>query len=91
MEVISRKRERTDDVGGVIITVPSISSIKRGTDGKTTIIITDGAIGVIDNVDSEMTMGGPEGIVVKIGTDIVIKNKGKSGVARAKGSGKIKL
>ena len=92
MEVISKKRAGggDDDLGGVIIRVPSITSIEAATDGKTT-IITDSGIGVIDKVDSHMTMGGPDGIVVNIGSDIVIKTKGKTGAKVVKGSAKIKL
>lgn len=75
MEVSSTKRAR-EDLGGVIIRVPSIASIEPATDGKTTIIITNGCIGTMDNVESSMSIG-KNGIVVNIGDNLVIENKPK--------------
>lgn len=86
MEIVSRKHTSRD---GVTIYVPSISRIEPSTDGKTTIVLTDGGIGTMDRVDSEITMGGPDGMVVTIGDALVIKTTKTT--KKIKGSGKITL
>ncbi len=73
---------------GIIIHTSSITLIEPADDGKITIYV-DGAIGTIDGVTTEMTLGGPEGIVTKIGDDIVIRmtKKGRDGKKKQKQKG----
>lgn len=94
MSVSVNEHKKRPTRTGIIIHTTAVTLIEPADDDKITIIV-DGPIGVIDNVTTEMTLGGPEGIVTKVGDNVVIKQSGgkkkKAKVGVKKTSGTINM
>jgi hypothetical protein len=89
--VVDNKKKRAAAAGtGLIILTSSVTLIEPAEDDKITIIV-DGPIGTMNCVTCETTFGGPEGMVMRVGDSVVIKQSGGGGGGKKgkKGKGQI--